>query len=250
MRNFMPKKRDLTAGIKELIASSRQSESLHLVPDRLANVIKRYDELDIDPHFRHDVYNILSGAIDIADALVDNTFPVEQAGKAVARQLEILARALTYLQARPAKLGFSILVPETHVLTGHFSTKEEAENMLETLSNMGISKNAQIVPIKIISQHAIQPHAPKTTSPEPKHTPATHILSGPLPTGIVPNNTTPQQLPGEHTSDFNPEVTPPADTNTDSNQPFHFPEPDKPSELTLEERMKRLTDGANSLPKS
>jgi hypothetical protein len=245
------KRREPMKTIRDVIGMSRNSEILETVPDRLANVIAKYNDLEIDPHFRHDVYNVLNGAVDIAEALVDPTFPVEHAGEQISRMLEVLSRANRYLQTRPSKMGFSVLIPDADPpqLSGHFTTRQEAESYMDTICALGGSKNCMVVPVKILSQHAVQPK-PITRNITPP-SPSPSIMHGPIPSGIRPKVETPTRLPGEAPDlDFNPEVSPPESepklplpatpaldipmvkATPDKNPPFTLP--------TIEERMKAL----------
>lgn len=175
-----------TSVLREIISMSKTGEVLHHVPERLASIIDRYDHLNVDPHFRHDIYNILSSSIDIAEALVDPTFPIEHATEQVARQMEVLTRVLRHLNKRPSRTGYSILAPQNKVLYGQFSTVEEAESQLAGMQAIGGPSYALVVPIKITSQHVVQPQAqpiPAKQSP---------IADGALPQGIIPNQPAPQ----------------------------------------------------------
>ena len=174
----LPFTRSSHSRLRDVLNYSKAGEVLHSVPDRLADIIERYDATASDPHFRHDIYNILSGSIDIAEALVDETFSVEHALEQVARQLEVLSRITRYLNTRPQRLGFSILIPKTHQLIGQYSTEAEAKSALANMIAFGANtKNAIVVPVKIVSQHAVQPqepHPPATqeAAPEPHAIPS------------------------------------------------------------------------------
>lgn len=176
--------------LRDIIASSKTGEVLHYVPERLAAIIDKYDTIDIDPHFRNDIYNILQGSIELSEAMVDPTFPVEDASEQIAKQMEILARILRYLNQRPSRVGYSILIPHNQMLIGQFGTQEAAEHHLEDLRNLGtaISSNAIVVPVKIMSQHAVQPRP--ANLPTPRANPS---LSGPIPPGIIPSQPAPQR---------------------------------------------------------
>lgn len=144
-------------GLRELLSMARSSETLQAIPESLANVIARYDNLDIQPEFRQDIYNILTNSILLAESLVDDTISVEDANAAAADQLAIIARLIMYLQTRPTKTGFSILIPSSKSLVGQFNTREEAEHQIEILRSMGSNADCRVVPIKISSLVAVQP---------------------------------------------------------------------------------------------
>lgn len=166
MKNFF-RSRDRMNTLRDAIHMSRSSEVLASIPDRLADVIARYDALPLDPTFRHDVYLILAGSLDVAEAVVDQTFSVETATEQIGRQMEVLARLITYMSKRPSRTGYTILIPASHKLIGQFGTEAEAESQLENLQTLGTAHDAIVVPCKILSQHVVQPRAPLTTTAPP-----------------------------------------------------------------------------------
>lgn len=195
------KRKNPMDSIRRVIAGSRQSEALDTLPDRLSNIIERYNDLHVDPHFRHDVFNILNVACDIAESLVDETFPVETASDAVGRMLEINSRVLRYLQARPSRMGHSILIPESGHIVGHFATSAEATDYLNSMIAMGMSRHAMVIPVKLISQHALQPKKKELEAPqEPARN---QIAEGPIPAGIRPS-----EVPASTPFEFQMEPTP------------------------------------------
>lgn len=175
--------------LRDIIAMSKTGEVLHHIPERLASIIERYDNIAIDPNFRQDIYNVLSSSIDLAETLVDPTFPAEQASQQISQQMQILSRFLLHLNQRPNRVGYSILIPKTQTLIGQYGTVEEAESQLANLSALGAIQHSMVVPVKITSQHVVQP----TLSNTVRHTGRGATLHGPLPPGIIPSQPAPQR---------------------------------------------------------
>lgn len=173
--------------LRSVIAASRASEHLSDLPDRLAQVIERFEALDVDPRFRDDVYQVLNGSIDIALSMVDLTFPIEHVGSVIAEQLQILSRVMVHLQTSPTSKGYAILLPDRGQLVGHFSTESEAQEQLTRYRALGISPNCLIVPTMVRSLHAVQPKAlPAPTvapieEPPPTFDPTDTIVFDPAP---------------------------------------------------------------------
>lgn len=188
------RRKDPTHRLREALHLSRASEDLDTLPDRFASVIARYEASDLDPRFRSDVYAVLKGAVDIAEAMVDLTFPVERASEVIGEQLGVLSRVLLYLQSRPTSQGFAILLPESQQLVGQFSTREEAEQHLRSYRGLGLSANCLVVPIAITSMHAVQPRARRLPAPVRPALETQAPLSSPLPNGIRPPATDLQAL--------------------------------------------------------
>lgn len=176
--------KDKTASLASALRYSRAAEHLNSMPERFATVIQQYDAIDVEPAFRNDIYNVLSGAVEIAEAMVDPTFSAELAGEKIAIQMEIMARALRYLSSRPSAAGFAIMLPATGKIVGQYQTREEAENHLANLVNFGASSKCIVVPTKVLSQHAIQPRV----QPRPTYQPPAQSspMDFPLPGGILP----------------------------------------------------------------
>ena len=169
-------------GISQLASALRASahtEHLDDMPARFARVIDAYNAIDVDPRFRHDVFDILDSALDLANAVVEPNYPVETASQAVASLLAILAKLTMHLQNTPKTTGFAILIPERNHLIGNYSTETEAQNQLLQLRAMGASANAHIVPTTIKSLHAIQP---KPTDQSPAHVEAPSTFTPDTPT--------------------------------------------------------------------
>lgn len=214
MKQFFQRPKDYSKNLREMINLGQSTETLQTLPDRFASIIERYEAIDTaEPAFRKDVYSILSGACDVAEAMVDTTFPVEEAGTSVAEMMQVLARVLLYIQSRPTAEGYSLLLPEKKELSGQYNTQAEAENARLRLVSLGISHNCLVVPIRMISKHAIQPRVvAKPLDPE----------NPPIPKGIIPVRRLPlaptaaELLPAEP-----PPPSPP--TSTRASVPFTFP---------------------------
>lgn len=224
MALFQRTRQDRVSRLREVLTASRASEDLSDLPDRFATIIERYDRLDVEPKFRQDVHAILQGAIQVAEAMVDATFPVEHAGTMVATQMEVIARVLRYLQSRPATTGFALLLPETGVLVGQFNTREEAEENRTRMVGLGISASSIVVPTKVLSQHAIQPRhrapvRPRTDFDSPE------VAAGPLPTGIIPVDKPPASAPVEMLDVPDEDATPQAPPAPLAQVPFTFQRP-------------------------
>lgn len=169
--------------LRSIIALSKTGEVLHEIPERLANVISRFDSVPLSPDFRHDIYSILATSLDLAEALIDATYPIEHASSQIAAQMQTLSRVLQHLNHRPSRQGYSILVPSTQVLIGQFSTAQEADVYMQNLRALGAMGEAMVVPVKMTSLHAIQP---RMVMPAPQPAPDP-MMTDPLPKGIVPN---------------------------------------------------------------
>lgn len=235
-------KREPMKMLRDIIHSSRSSDVLHSIPDRMAKVIEQYDNLDVDPNFRHDVHNILSCALEIAESLVDPTYSVESASEAIAEMMQTQARIMVFLQKRPTITGYSILLPDQRRMLGHFSTEQEAQAQLSNLQIMGATAKGLVVPVRILSQHVIQP---RPQLPPPRPEPAPPALDGPLPSAIRPS-TSPEARgsftvpppPIAPAGDLpNPEVPPPPPA-----PPVAATPPPSPpvEEVSLEDRLKQL----------
>lgn len=166
--------------LRDAIASSRNCEDLSKLPERFARVIERFDALDVDPTFRQDVYHVLNGAVDLAQSMVDQTYPVEYVGQALAQQMQVFARIMLHLQSTPTTQGYAILLPERRQLVGHFTTQSEAQTTLQRYRALGISPNCVVVPTAVRSLHAIQPRErEQTVAPRPDLAPAQPLLGHP-----------------------------------------------------------------------
>lgn len=174
--------------LREALHLSSASESLDDLPERFARIISQYENLNVHPQFRQDVFNVLNGGADIALAMVDETFPVEQASAVISAQLAILSRVLLHLQSRPALNGWSIMHPgPAPQLFGHFSTRVEAEQQLSRYCSVGVSQNCVVVPTKVLSLHAIQPAMQRLEVPKSLEPKSPEPELAPIPTGIIPN---------------------------------------------------------------
>ena len=223
--------------LRSAIHMSRASEDLDSLPDRFATVIDRFEALDIDPNFRADIFHVLNGACDVALSMVDKTFPVEQANNAISKQLAILSRTILYLQSRPASSGFSILLPERGQLVGHYSTREEAEEQLKRYQSLGISRDCQVVPTKVLSLHAVQP------VPLPVQPPVFHEVELPNPNEIIP----PDSLPPGYQDDTSLNLTPEHDLRIPPTPGVAPGELGSPRELLS--RLDALDSAASNLPR-
>lgn len=167
-------KREPTSALRALLNATARSENILSIPDRLAAVIQAYDQIDVDPQYREDIFNVLQSSILLAETLVDNSFSSETACEQIADQIEILSRALRYIQRRPVNRGFSILLPRSRTLVGQFSTEAEANSHIKILQALGAAVDAKVVPVTIRCEEAIQPDA---YIPEVPHQPVQQIAA-------------------------------------------------------------------------
>lgn len=160
------KRRDPIAPLREVLGATNYSGNLGTLPTQLATIIQRYDGAPLDKHFRNDIYNILATSTAIAETLVDEVFSVDDAIQHISRQMEILARILVYLNSRPARTGYSLLIPKSGKLVGQFATIGEAEDSLTNMQHLGAAHNAIVVPVRVVSQSVVRPAAqPSAASP-------------------------------------------------------------------------------------
>lgn len=153
---------------RDALARSKRSETLDSMPERFGAVIERFNSDNIDPRFRDDIFEVLDGAVSIAQSMVDSTFSVEEATLAISKQMDVLARALRFIQSTPVTRGYAILLPESNRLIGNFATETEALQQLSDYRALGISSTCQVVPTQVRSLHAIQPRDPYLSHTQPE----------------------------------------------------------------------------------
>lgn len=147
--------------LRDMLHQAHANEILDDLPDRFTNVIDLYNQGNIDPRFRNDIHQILSGSVNVALAMVTPTFPVELAITTISEQLAILSRILCYLQTRSSSTGFSIFLPEDGQLVGAYTTEAEANQHLQIMRNLGLAHHAEVVPVSVVSSVAIRPRVPR-----------------------------------------------------------------------------------------
>lgn len=177
---FTKRPKQAISRLRTAIALSRSSESLRDLPDRLANIITYYETASVNPEYRADVFAILNFAVVAAESMMDETYDAQDALTQVAAVMQVLPRVIIHLNDRPTSKGHSILNPTNNTIYPQVhSTEGEALQNLESLQAMGAAKHCLVVPVKVISQHAVQPRGrlPAPPSFDPEH----------IPPGIMPD---------------------------------------------------------------
>jgi hypothetical protein len=155
----------------------------------MAGLITAFENIGVHPDYRADVFNILNTATNLGAALLDQTYPVEEAMKEVTNLMAILPRMIHHLNNRPTTSGFAIMLPATQdIFPQIYSTETEATEQLRRLQSLGAGKAALVVPVQITSSHVVRP-VQQIAPPPPLAAP----FSPMLPPGIMP--TTPPPIP-------------------------------------------------------
>lgn len=175
MRSLRKRLQSSTTHIETLrmvISRMRTISPLYHLPDRFADLIDIYDRAPVNAAYRQDIFNLLSCSVDTATHLATPTIDASEALQLINHQITILTKLSTYLSNRPARIGYSILSPQTNTLLGQYNTKAEAEQFLASLGSLNHDKHALVVPVKIVSQFAVRP-AP---APEPDPAPLSPLI--------------------------------------------------------------------------
>lgn len=144
--------------LRTVVSRIKYSKTIDELPDSLARVLEAYDRAPLHANFRTDIQTILSGSVEVAEAMLDPAFDSNQAIATVSAQITTLSRVLNYLAQRPTRIGYSILSVSSGTLLGNYSSEGEARQHLADLQSLGhAASNAIVVPVKITSQFSIRP---------------------------------------------------------------------------------------------
>lgn len=138
---------------------SEASDGLRRMPERLAEVLRAFDNRQLDPNFRRNIYEVLNGSVEIAQALASPTFPIDPVITRISQQLYILSTILNYLNTTPENTGYALFSPSKGKLTGHYTTELEAKQVLAGYRAMGMSSDCEVVPTRIKALYQSQPYA-------------------------------------------------------------------------------------------
>lgn len=156
------------SSLRDVIASTRYSEQLANIPERLAVIFSSYDDPKLEPAFRQDIFQLLSSACAVAESLSDPTYPADRANAECGMILQVLSRLNEHLSKRAGLEGFAILFPSTgYIMSQFFKSETEAHQHLESLKSMGVSSQCVVIPAKIYSHHVIQPRHRRLPPPIP-----------------------------------------------------------------------------------
>jgi len=155
----------------ELLGRASQGDTLSSLQDKIESIIERFDrDRALDPAFRSDIFTLLRNSTDVAEVLLDPTFPHETVVRQIADILDASSRLLNYVNnARPYNLSWGIMQKQTHRLWPPvFTSESEANNFVDQLDQAygNIRRNVQVVPVRVTSQFAPQPR------PRPPRNPA------------------------------------------------------------------------------
>jgi len=156
--------------LRQLIQTLREVPlDLEQLPDRLERVLGALERIDLSPQLRQDVCRILYTSAEMAEALLEETYPTEVVVANAMQLLDVIRRVMVYIELqRPSQLGFAILFLETnHILPQMFATKGEAGTHLDHLRLIAPKTRAEIVPIRIQSSHAVRPISAKAETKAP-----------------------------------------------------------------------------------
>ncbi len=163
--------------LRDVIASTRYSEQLANIPDRLSLIFQRYDDPNLRAAFRQDIFQLLSSACSVAEALADDTYPHDLANYESGQILQVISRLNDHLSKRPGLDGFAILFPSTGTIMGQFfKNQNEALQHLESLKSMGVSHQCVVIPAKLTSHNVIQPRHRALPPPLPPTQPAETVI--------------------------------------------------------------------------
>jgi hypothetical protein len=167
--------------LRAAIQSASRHDLLHSLPDRFAELVTAFENLNVHPDYRADVYALLAGAVKISNAILDHTYPAKEALTEITNLMTTLPRMIHHLTNRPTTTGFAIMVPGTkQIYPQVFSTENEGNRQLGALQKLGAFSSAMVVPVQITSDHAIRPDAPEAE-------PQTQAWAPQLPAAIKPN---------------------------------------------------------------
>lgn len=170
------------SSLREALSMAKANESLASLPDRLAELFVLYSREQVHPTFRHDIHGVLDGAIGIALAMVDSSFPVTQATLAISRQQATLARLLAFVQEdRAREHGFSVQTDDGRLL-GYFSSEAAAIEQAHVYAALGVA--CRVVPSLLSSLSVVQPRriaAPEEALSEVIPIASTSVADAPAP---------------------------------------------------------------------
>ena len=164
--------------LHQAIAESTAREHLYDLPDYLYKLIEEFEQRDVHPDYRRDVYKTLAAAVNICRTVINPTVPAKPAIDEIGQLMLMLPRMLGHLTNRPSTTGYAILM-DKEVMPTIFATSEEASHHLARFQQFGAARKATIVQVHITPNVVAQPEAPKKTVPP-------LVSDGPIPNGIKP----------------------------------------------------------------
>ena len=173
--------------LREALAVSSAKDHLYNLPEYLAKLIEDFEARDVHPQYREDVYKTLAAAVNICRTVINPTFPVKPAMDEIGQLMTMLPRMIGHLTNRPTTTGWAIMIPHTReIFPSVYSTEAEAQAQLRQLQNFSPSIRGTVIPVRLTSEIAQLPEAPKRTIEWP--VPATPQLEAedPIPDGIRP----------------------------------------------------------------
>ena len=163
--------------LRRFLDSVTQKGQLTDTAPRITQLVDLYNSnTAIDPAFKQDVFNIINASIELAEGMLDNTFPVEGLMTHYGNILVSGRNILEYVdRSRPVRVGFSIIHTGTGAISpGVFTTQTEADMYLQSLATMSYDAKAiyatyRVVPVRVTSQFALQPRVtlPVAVATEP-----------------------------------------------------------------------------------
>jgi hypothetical protein len=145
--------------LKDAIRSVERKETGTALPERIANVLHQLsNSRSIDEDARSDIISIMDDSIELAGAMVNQTYPVELVLRRVTNVLATAQRILMHTEAfRPGRLAFGAMLPDGQLLDFVASTHDEAQAQLDRLMQFGVPRTALVVPVRVSSQYVMQP---------------------------------------------------------------------------------------------
>lgn len=190
--------------LKDAIRSVERKETGTALPQRITSVLHQLStSRSIDEDARADIISIMDDSIELAGAMVNQTYPVELVLRRVTNVLATAQRILMHTEAfRPGRLAFGAMLPDGQLLDFVASTHDEAQAQLDRLMQFGVPRSAIVVPVRVSSQYVMQPQvrAPlqaiaqegyETTAPS---TPPPFTFHTPSPEEIVERQTRAEQI--------------------------------------------------------
>ncbi len=154
--------------IKEaLLRAGAVENGSDLVP-RLTHILTALaNNSRINQSARTDLISIIDDGLELAAAMLNESYPAELVLKRTTNILATSQRILMHTEtARPGRRGFGAISPEGVILPIMANTQEEALSQLNTLVSIGLSKDSNVIPIRISSQFVLQPRAQPPGEPE------------------------------------------------------------------------------------
>ncbi len=154
--------------IKEALLRAGAVENGTALVPRLTHILTALNSnAKLNDDARSDLISIIDDGLELAAAMLNESYPAELILKRTTNILATSQRILMHTEtARPGKRGFGAISAEGQILPIMANTQEEAQSQLDTLISMGLSHESNVIPIRISSQFVLQPRAQPPGQPE------------------------------------------------------------------------------------